>query len=274
MIFSKEGNVSQAQIHVVFQVINFLYSEASAPLKLSDSEKLLLINLASHKGTKGIYPSVRTIARELKKGESSIRRFIAGLKKKGLITVDSILGKSNHYTILNLSTTPLNSEKGIETYPSHFREDSPLNSERGTPLNSEKVITKGNNNRRTERGATDRRAIPSLDFLPNEESTKKIQEMGFERDEALQELARFIEYYRAKGEKRLDWNLAVVKWFERSLEYARKEEPKDEIRSTVPWYGGQDPAQKREPAPVLDFINKAMSHGGRNAEGRGRQKKT
>lgn len=144
-------------IHIVFQVINFLHSESSTPLKLSDSEKLLLITLASHKGIKGICPSIKTIARELKKGESSVFRLLAKLKKKGVILIEGQPGKANHYIIL----TPLTDERGTPLDPSHVREVTPLTDERGTPLTGERIRTNKNNKGITERARTQRAPLPS-----------------------------------------------------------------------------------------------------------------
>ena len=226
--------MQEKTIHIVFQVINFLFSEASNHLKLSDSEKLLLINLASHKGVKGIYPSVRTIARELKKGESSVRRFISGLKTKGLILIDPVKGKSNHYTIVNLSTTPLNSERGIDTDPSQFREDPPLTSERGTPLNIEKVITKSNNKGRKEREREPRAHTLPVDFVVSKKSTQAILDMGFTPENREEILDKFIEYYTAKGNKMVDWQPIVVRWFQSERKSETPNTPQSGVRGVLP----------------------------------------
>jgi len=72
--------------------------------KLSPTEQLVLLNLASHADTAGgnSYPSVRTIADEVRKSESQIHRALRRLKKRGFIICTSTAGlrKPNTYMIV------------------------------------------------------------------------------------------------------------------------------------------------------------------------------
>jgi hypothetical protein len=52
-------------IHIVFDVLNFLHSDAVKEYDILPIDKLILINLASHNGPKGICPSIDRIAQEL-----------------------------------------------------------------------------------------------------------------------------------------------------------------------------------------------------------------
>ena len=89
------------QKHIVFQVLNFLYSEDSAHYQLSADEQLTLICLASHKGEKGIYPAMSTIAQELKRSRSAILRTLQRLQEKEIIKIIKRPGRSGY---IELST--------------------------------------------------------------------------------------------------------------------------------------------------------------------------
>ena len=73
------------KVHIVFRLLNFLHSTECHKYKLNDLDHRVLINLASHHGKKGIFPKQKTIALELKKGHSTIRRSLDKLESLGLI---------------------------------------------------------------------------------------------------------------------------------------------------------------------------------------------
>jgi hypothetical protein len=89
---------NKKEIHAVFQVLNFI-SNPPPTIKLSSDEQILLVFLAKHKGSKGIYPSIPTLARELTRDERCIRRTIKRLKDKKIIIIDKNIGKNNHYKL-------------------------------------------------------------------------------------------------------------------------------------------------------------------------------
>ena len=210
--------MSEKTVHIVFQVLNFLHN-LNELTSLNDAEKLLLITLASHKGVHGIYPSAKTLARELQKGESTIRRLIAQLIKKNLILVDYNLGKSSQYTIVNLSTTPLIGERGIDSDPSHRREDTPLTDERTTPLTGEKVITKLNNKVNNREGRT-LRATPLTDeFRPDQKTRELVKSLSFTDEQRDDAMDKFFEYFLDSEEKKRDWQKTCRIWFRRERAY-------------------------------------------------------
>lgn len=87
------------EIHIVFQVLNFLHGDHPVAQDLYDIERLVLINLASHKGKKGICPSIPRIVTELKSSRTSIIRTIKYLVSKNLLKVVKNAGKRNTYTL-------------------------------------------------------------------------------------------------------------------------------------------------------------------------------
>jgi hypothetical protein len=88
-------------IHIVFQVLNFLSDPVlSFSFQLTADEKLLLLFLAKHKGHKGIYPSLQTLAKELHVHYRNVRRTLDRLKKKKLVIVDYVPGKSSNYILM------------------------------------------------------------------------------------------------------------------------------------------------------------------------------
>lgn len=151
-------------IHIVFQVLNFLHGEQSSRLNLSNCEKLLLINLASNQGHVKFVPSIKNIAKQMKKGHSTIERAISSLHKKGLVYIQSSKGKINQYCLTYLSTTPLNNEGTLIHNPPHFRGDTPLNNE-GTPPSFPRgdiYISNLSNKVTKERGGANAAPPPSL----------------------------------------------------------------------------------------------------------------
>lgn len=101
--------MSKRDVHIVFQVLNFLHGNESSLFNLTPIEKLILINLASHLGRKGIYPSIFTICKELKLTKWPIIRALQSLELKTLLFIEKSTGKANHYKLqipdIKLSTT-------------------------------------------------------------------------------------------------------------------------------------------------------------------------
>lgn len=85
------------EIHLVFEVLNFLHSNHAKSFNLTLLDQLILINLASHNGAKGIFPSVPTIAKEINVSDRQVTRRIKYLRELNLITIEKKFGKSNRY---------------------------------------------------------------------------------------------------------------------------------------------------------------------------------
>ena len=191
------------EIHIVFKVLNFIHSFQSEKYKLNDAEKSVLINLASHKGAKGIFPKITTIAKEVKKGYSTVKRLLTSLNKKDLITIDHKLGKySNYYINLDiinnekLSTSELTCEPcAIQNEPSTYPQVSSLASP--TQLTDELGIYIKNKKKREREGRTAENSnANSLSIPPSEIDFKRPK---FEMWEASVCTAENIEYARKNG---------------------------------------------------------------------------
>src|SRR5213075_2168567 len=95
--------MSEKIIHIVFQVLNFIHSASSKTYKLLPIDKLILLNLASHKGIKGIFPMQETIADEVDMTRRHLRNRLKYLEEIGLIFVEKI-GRRHYYHLQKLST--------------------------------------------------------------------------------------------------------------------------------------------------------------------------
>lgn len=82
------------KIHVVFQVMNFIKKS-----ELSAYDRATLINLSEHLGLKGIFPSIKTIAKEMRVSRNTIKRSIKSLCDKNLIKIIPRIGYVNHYEL-------------------------------------------------------------------------------------------------------------------------------------------------------------------------------
>jgi len=90
----------QKDVHVVFQVMNFVYSEEIDKYHILDIDKHILILLAKFYGPKGIFPSTATLAKLLRKTPTYIKMRINILDEKNIISVIRKTGKAHQY-ILN-----------------------------------------------------------------------------------------------------------------------------------------------------------------------------
>ena len=103
---------------------------------LSNTESWLLIHLLQYWWYKGNlpYPSVKTIATRMNKGESSIRKNLASLEKKGAIKRIYRTGNTNQYDVSAL----------IHKLATHFCQTRGKNIKRGkaiTPTPPYEIIT-------------------------------------------------------------------------------------------------------------------------------------
>lgn len=252
--------MSNKPLHIVFQVLNFITSPDSDPYQLTHDEEKLLLILAKHKGPKGIYPSIPTLAEKSKRTERSVMRTLVRLEEKHLIMVNRQQGKSNHYEIAELSTTP-----DVHVTPDMYdtpdvHVTTPLTSMAQTPdvhvTRSNKIIKTDNQNR--ERRKNRAHPLPD-DYLHTELHEEKAQEFGWPADEFFECLDKFMAHHRAKGTEKVDWDAEFDLWLIREERFKAEETAKrerrandrslgngsgrgqQEVRSTVPWFNGRDP---------------------------------
>lgn len=161
-------------IHIVFQVLNWLHSDHQTQYQLLPNAKLLLINLASHKGIEGIFPSIDTLSKELNLAKRYVITLLNQLSKQKLIKIVKKKGCHNVYFLtipfekLTRTSDPqctTTSDLSSKSYPQVVIPRSPVDSElvipRSPPLviprspdwcstdhPNNKVITKINNKER------------------------------------------------------------------------------------------------------------------------------
>jgi hypothetical protein len=261
--------VQNKTIHIVFQILNFLSNPIlSAVYELSSDEKLLLLFLSKHKGVKGIYPSVLTLAKELQRSDSAIRRSLRRLQSKNLIKILHIPGKSSLYQLF-IPSVDLSTTLGVDASTEQNLDDQPLASTLGqsmrgrqdTPSVDARQSIKRNNTKlnKTERSARKKAALPlSDDFEPTRETVQEAKRVGLTYDEANYELEKFFNYYLENEEEKTDWQLVLQNWFIRAGDYKRKNGAitvnAQEVRSTVPWFNPERDAP-RDSQPVNSFMD-------------------
>lgn len=138
--------MAKKDIHIVFQVLNFLHSDHHSALITSGTEHRVLINLASHKGEKGIFPSIPTIAHELKLKPRCIQRALKKWESLGIIAIEENAGKNNHYFLYIPESTPVSGDTPIIEEVIHTpvcTDTPPLSLETQTPVSGDTIYNKG-----------------------------------------------------------------------------------------------------------------------------------
>lgn len=235
---SKEGyKMNNKDIHVVFQVLNFLRNSDVIEYKLLPADKLLLIFLASHFGTQGIFPNQSTLAKEMQCSIRHVRARLKYLQEINLISINCIKRK-HHYSLLFLSTEgpPLSTEEEVQfpykepvnhpieepQFPSQRNHSS---SQSGTTVPTNRY----NNNQlnKIERSAKRSTSLP-INFKPDEESVQLGQSLGLS-DEIV---FKFRDYCLSKASRSYDWQSTFRNFMRSEAEY-RKRNQKNEIVSEV-----------------------------------------
>lgn len=107
------------EIHIVFQVLNFLHNEGAK--NLTPIEQLLLLTLASHKGKKGICPSIPRLCQETNLTKWPVQRALKTLETKNLISINKSAGRKSSY----LLSIPCTTSSSPATGSSHATSSSP-----------------------------------------------------------------------------------------------------------------------------------------------------
>lgn len=94
------------EIHIVFRVLNFLFSSHHLAQISNPNQHRILILLAKHQGPKGICPSITTLAKEMNIAPRSTRRLIAHWEELEIIKIDERAGKPNQYYLYIPDPTP------------------------------------------------------------------------------------------------------------------------------------------------------------------------
>lgn len=230
--------------HIVFQVLNFISSDSSLNNQLLPVDRLLLIMLAKHHGTKGIYPSTTTLSDELRVSPTYVKLRIAHLEKLKIIEVVRKSGKSNHYNLTVLSTdqsTTVDQSIGVDQSTTVDDTGQLQCWDRSTTVDTISINNQQSGNS-TERGRK-KRALPLADdFQPDKIAINTAKQAGLTEEEANLEFEIFMNHHQGKGTEMVDWQKVLANWFIRGGKYKREAQakgkfpPKQEVRSTVPWY--------------------------------------
>lgn len=236
------------EIHIVFQILNFITSPQAHFYKLTADEKLFILVLAKHKGQKGIYPSLNTLAKELNRHPSSVKRTLKRLEQKGLIYVERGMGRSSHYYLTfpegYLSTT---GSVHATTYThgggSVHATGGVASTHTTGSVHATQSIQRIYKNKNTE-GERTKRALPLPDdFEPTKASVQLAKDLGLPEHEFVDELEKFMDYYIGEGCSKVDWQRVFQAWLKRAVRFQEEKPVKNEIRSTVKDF---------EPAPHYD----------------------
>jgi hypothetical protein len=203
--------MSGKDIHILFKVANFIYSDACLPYSLLPLDKLLLLALAKHAGPKGIYPAIPTLAKELHTDDRHIRRRLTHLKRLKLIHIDSRPGLNSYYSFLFLSTDPGRTDPGYTlSNPGSTDPDTP-GLQTPHPGSTDPTISINNQYRESvQRESAKKRAPLPENFLPNEANQRLLKEVSSKTgltDGQL--LAKFKNLQKSKQNLSADWNASL-----------------------------------------------------------------
>lgn len=238
--------MSEKTPHLVFQVINFIYSPEIHNYNLLEIDKLILILLAKRSGKSGIHPSLLKMSVTLGKSYRYIKNRIKVLVDKKLITLTARSGKSHLYGIVFLSSNPASTDHGYpETDPASTDADT-QHVQYQDPASTDATIrtNRSVHNIRTERARTKRAPLP-LHWQPSEKLKNMAVGVGQKSGKTAPELlTKFRNLQISKQNLSADWscefenfllNERPAVWGVPSLKV--KEEP----RCTVPEYGPGHP---------------------------------
>lgn len=228
--------MSEKQIHIVFQVLNFILSIDSKTFALLSIDKLLLLALAKHQGPKGIYPSTITLAKELQVSPKHIKERINYLDDLKVIEVERKIGCVNRYKLTftdpNPSPTgyqsPLGDQSPTGTRPVTYRLPDP--SPTGDTIN-----TYNQNRLSKQREAQKSRSLSLSNFSPEEQNQFLCRDLRLDLQE---EITSFKNRHSGSGNLQYEFS----RWLKRSAQYRQeRSQPKEEVRCTVPEFGPGHP---------------------------------
>jgi hypothetical protein len=206
---------NKKDIHIVFQVLNFLCLPVLDGLKLLPIDKLLLLVLAKHQGVRGIFPSTSTLAKELNISPTYLKRIVNRLDKAGIIGVERKFGTRHHYHLLFLSTdrtTTVDRSTTVDQSTTVYATGQPQVLNRSTTVDTINKEDQLRRSKQRERAQKDRAPL-SADFFPTEKTKAIIEEMGYSEEEAEIIFEDFMDHFLDSDTVSNAWNKKVIKWF-------------------------------------------------------------
>lgn len=205
--------MAEKSVHIVFKVLNFLYSNESRKYKLLPNDERILINLSHHNGPKGICPSATTMSKELHISERYVRERLSHLEGLNLIKINQTLGKKNSYDLLFLSTAPEPQFTPLEKTTPEPQFRGPLNPSSETPEPQFRTIITTKDQQRINKERVREKSIRALSlpvsFSPNQEHHKICSKKNLNIEAQLE---KFFNYHQSKKSKRKDWDATFQKW--------------------------------------------------------------
>lgn len=199
--------MQEKSIHIVFQVLNFIFSEASSNYRLLPVDRLLLVALAKHHGSKGIYPSTRTLARELHLSKTHIKERINYLDSINLIKINRKNGCSHFYYLEFLST---DRSTTVDRLPEIDRSTTPAGTGQPQRPHRSTTVDRINTNNQNRLNKTERarinRALPLPDdFMINEKNKALCDEKNLDSNFLTK---KFIAMCKSQGKTSVDHQAA------------------------------------------------------------------
>lgn len=280
-------------MHILFQVNNFIFSDSSAKYNLLPNDKLLLILLAKYHGPKGICPSQETLAKDMKCSSRYIRERSKYLQSIGVISIKKISSLAHYFFNFITDVPEVEFRSPQKTPDLQFRSDSKSNQNipqtpepqfrSGVKLSTDTgtgvpVLKDTHRNPSSAAPEPQRRdtgtGVPVINLYNQLRSEKRESKERsllsfFEPDETNKilcrdlrlDLAQQAESFlnRHKGKKT---QYEFTRWLKAAKEYADRNKPKEEMRSTVPWLipdpmkdpTGYDAYQQQRRRPVANQL--------------------
>jgi hypothetical protein len=209
--------------HSIVQTLNYIGSYPQDQPKLTTLDRLLLVLLARRNGSKGIFPSQLTLAKEANVIVKSVRRRLKYLQKINLLTITKI-NKSHHYTIHFLTNESYPQGKMIGDITTPYIGDTrdPYEQNIGDICDHSKgtFATKNRGHQRppnskdnSKEKREEKKPQPSLsDFELTSEEQERCKVKGIDST-LLKE--KFILHAKASGKSYVDPHAAFQLWIER-----------------------------------------------------------
>lgn len=197
-------------IHLVFQLLNFLTSDEIEKYNLLLIDKWILTILAKHNGKEGIFPSQVTIAKKARIDLRYLERRLKYLKSIGLISTQRIKRSLNYYFNLPQEFT------GLQTGDDNFNNSNTGLQTGSLPVSTPVSYRSTDRPKRVLNNITkERERKPlSLDFGFSEKHILLCRERKLDPSHVL---AKFVAYAKCTGRESNDWESEAELWIRREL---------------------------------------------------------
>jgi len=238
----------------MFQVANFIYGKESEKYKLLPNDKHILMLFAKHSGPKGIYPSISTLAKELRVSERYVKTRIDYLAGQKLIFIQRINGRKNYYTLcefsligdpqitgeLEITGDPQITPPVICRSPHPASVDHPISS-----ISVQSINTERDARAKHARPARKERLPLSESFSPNAENQKRLAEAAQASGKSPGDLLKvFRNIQISKDKLSYDWQAEFENFLinERpALKLSNLATPAASPSNTIPFWGPGHP---------------------------------